>query len=92
MEKSECQILVVTGDYVFWFHRLSKLLFALGDIQQLYHIIWCLATSISADGGSLHVDGVIYLLLSHRFWFSRSNEHTHIPQGRLSCISSFQWN
>ena len=55
---------------------VSKLLFALGYIQQLYHIIWCLATSISADRGSLHVDGVIsqksvsvrsYLLLSHRF-------------------------
>ena len=65
---------------------VRKLLFALGDVQKLYHIIWCLATSISANQGSLHVDDVrsqksvsvrSYLLLNHRFWFSRSNIHTH---------------
>ena len=55
---------------------VRKLLFVLGDVQKLYHIIWCLATSLPADQGSLHVDGLIsqksvsvrsYLLLNHRF-------------------------
>lgn len=73
---------------------VRKLLFTPGGAQKLYHIIWCLATSVSADQAFLYIDGVIsyksasvtsYLLLNHRFWFSSSSAHTQIPQESLFC-------